>query len=107
MISVTPVLLRPAFHPGFHDCPKDKPTVSATPLSAEVEIGADQPEYEPMKCIIGSSEYRVVTVRFKLTWRERWDLLCGGNLWLQQLTFNKPFAPVKLSTTEPEIEDCL
>lgn len=53
----------------------------------------DQPEYLQLPC------YRdpegVVTTRWRLTGRERFRILFGGSLWIQQMTFNKPLQPIK------------
>jgi hypothetical protein len=39
--------------------------------------------------------------RWQLTWKERFQILTGGSIWLSILTFNKPLQPVKMDTTCP------
>jgi hypothetical protein len=65
----------------------------------EVVYAKNQPQYNPLPSY-RTSDGLVVT-RWKLTWRERLDILCGGCLWLQILTFNQPLQPVKIETRPP------
>ena len=69
----------------------------------EVIYAKDQPEYLPLPAI-RTSDGLVIT-RWKLTWRERWQVLWGGSLWLELLTFNKPLQPIRLSTVPPVLEE--
>jgi hypothetical protein len=70
-------------------------------------FAADQPEYLQLPAIrptaLGAAR---ITTRWKLTWRERAQVLFGGNLWLQILTFGNPLQPVKMLTKEPSLEEC-
>ena len=61
----------------------------------------DQPEYTPLPAWKGPDGLRVT--RWKLTWRERLDVLLGGSIWLRILTFDRPLQPVLLETTCPLI----
>lgn len=67
----------------------------------------DQPEYLQLPCLKSSAPEGRITTRWKLTWRERFEIFLSGDLWLQVLTFHKPLQPVKLMTEEPCPEDCL
>lgn len=79
MESMTPVV------PGF-----DLPVTT---------YAKDQPEYIPLP------SYRhldgTVTTLWRLSWKERFQVLIGGSIWLQLLTFNKPLQPVKLTAECP------
>ena len=88
MNAMTPVLFNPAF-----------------PLP-EVNL-SEGTDYLPMPALIGRDLHGMRTVRFRLTWQERITLLFGGNLWVQQLTFNSPYPPVKVLVEEPHVEECL
>ena len=88
MIGSSPVLLRPVVQ------------------LPEVDL-ARGTDYLPLPAIVGRSTERVITCRMHLSWRERLTLLVHGNIWLQQLTFNRSYPPCKLTVTEPEISDCL
>ncbi len=59
----------------------------------------DQPEYIPLPAHRQADG--TVTTRWKLSWKERFEVLMGGCMWLQVLTFNRPLQPVKLSTICP------
>jgi hypothetical protein len=65
----------------------------------EITFAKDQPEYNPLPAY--RSEDGLVVTRWKLTWRERLDILLRGNLWLSVLTYNRPLQPVKLDTKFP------
>jgi hypothetical protein len=59
----------------------------------------DQPEYTPLHCH-RTADGRV-TIRWKLTWRERVAVLFGGSIWHTVLTFNGPLQPIRLETACP------
>lgn len=59
----------------------------------------DQPEYISLPAWKGPDGKRVT--RWKLTFRERIEVLLGGSIWLTILTFKSPLQPVKLETTCP------
>ena len=43
----------------------------------------------------------LVTSCYELTWKERFAILIGGKVWLQQLTFNKPLQAQRPSVEKP------
>ena len=55
----------------------------------------DQPEYIPLPCY--REEDGTITIRWKLSWKERWRIFWNGCLWQQVLTFNQPLQPIKLT----------
>lgn len=73
----------------------------------EIVFAKDQPEYRQLPAVLSGGEYGRATFRFKLSIRERLDILFGGNIYLQTLTFNRPLQPVKILTVEPDLADCL
>lgn len=72
-----------------------------------IEFGKSQEEYETLPALVSNDYTFKVTCRFQLTWKERLQILLGGSIWLQQLSFGNPFQPVKLIAQEPEVTDCL
>ncbi|HOT89476.1 MAG TPA: hypothetical protein PLC59_00055 [Bacteroidales bacterium] len=38
----------------------------------------------------------IVTSCYKLTWKERLQILFGANIWVSLMTFNKPLQPQRL-----------
>ena len=69
-------------------------------VDLEVSVYAkDQDEYLSLPCYRDADG--MVTIRWQLTWRERLDVLFGGCIWHQVLTFNRPLQPVKLVTECP------
>jgi hypothetical protein len=73
----------------------------------ETVIAKDQPEYLPLPSIISSRPDGVVTTRWRFTWKERFDVLFSGNLWLQQMTFHQKLQPVKMITVQPTAAEYL
>lgn len=59
----------------------------------------DQPEHNALPC--HRQPDGTVTIRWKLSWRERLAVLSGGSIWHTVLTFNEPLQPVKLETSCP------
>ena len=72
------------------------------------KIAEHQPEYETLPCYLAPDG--CVTIRWKLTWRERLSVLMTGSLWHQVLTFNHKLQPIKLTTdcpiTEADLASC-
>ena len=64
-----------------------------------VVYAKDQPEYIPLPCL--KEDDGVITIRWKLSWRERWLIFRNGCLWHQVNTFNEPLQPIKLSAVCP------
>lgn len=89
MKSVSPVLLRPIF-----------------PIT-EHKIAECQDEYETLHAIVSNSEWRTVTSRFELNWRERLRIFLGGNIWVSQMTFGNAVRPIKIMAEEPSVVNCL
>jgi len=67
-----------------------------------VVFAEDQPEYLPLPAWRGPPPDGPVVSCWKLSWRERLEVLVGGKVWLKLLTFGSPLQPSRLSTTWPE-----
>jgi len=63
-------------------------------------IAAHQPPYRPLPAYCSLQDGLVVCC-WKLTWRERLDVLLLGTVWHQIRTFNRPLQPQLLTTTKP------
>ena len=59
----------------------------------------NQPQY--LQLPAHRSDEGVVTTCYELTWKERFAILFGAKLWLQQLTFNHALQPQKPSLVKP------
>lgn len=66
-----------------------------------VEIAKNQDQYITLPCYRHGDEQGTITIRWKLSWRERWQVLIGGCIWHQVWTFHKRLQPIKLSTHCP------
>ena len=61
-----------------------------------IELGKDQPQYNSLPAHVDyKSAACGMTFKVKLTFRQRLKLLFTGSIWIQQLTFGKPFQPIK------------
>jgi hypothetical protein len=72
-----------------------------TPVAPGLELpiktyAKDQPPYKPLPCYDSGDEHGMVTMRWKLSWAERFRVLFGGSIWHQVWTFGHKFQPVML-----------
>lgn len=68
----------------------------------ETVIAKDQPQYTPLPCYRDPNDpYGTITIRWKLTWAERFEVLFSGCIWHQVMTFNKRLQPIKMHTICP------
>lgn len=65
------------------------------------EIAKDQPQYVTLPCYEHNDREDTITIRWRLSWRERWQVLVGGCIWHQVLRFHKRLQPMKLGTVCP------
>lgn len=66
-------------------------------------LAKDQPQYKPLPIHKQKNdELGTVTSCWKLTIKERFQLLFSGKIWLQILTFNKPLQPQLPQLDKPE-----
>lgn len=71
---------------------------------ANVTYAKDQPQYLPLPAYREGDETGRVVVSWKPTWKERWRLFFGGCLWLEILTFNNGFCPIKPGVDKPKMQ---
>lgn len=67
---------------------------------SNIIFAKDQPEYQPLPAHLTQD---VTTTCWVLTWRERWEILCSGKLWLQQLNFGAALQPQLPSSKRPTL----
>lgn len=67
-----------------------------------VVIAKDQPQYLPLPayCYPDDPKGRIAFC-WALSWRERFRVLFGGQIWHQVLTFNGPLQPQLLTVDKP------
>jgi hypothetical protein len=87
------------------------PVITSTAMLDErlrnVEYAKDQMEYLTLPAIKSSGVNGRVTTRWRLTWSERLRIIFSGNLWIQMLTFHERLQPIRPTTEEPTVEECL
>lgn len=69
----------------------------------ETIYAKDQSEYQPLP--VWRDEDGAVLSRWHCTWRERLRILVTGDVYLWQLTFNRPLQPVKVEARVPMTND--
>jgi hypothetical protein len=69
------------------------------PVTTYVE---NQPEYQPLP--VWRDNDGTVLSRWHCSWRERFRILITGDVFLWQLTFNKPLQPVNVEAFAPKCE---
>ena len=62
-------------------------------------VAEDQPEYLPLP--VHKTEEGEVISCWKLSWKERWQVLVGGKMWWSVLTFHHPLQPQRPYVTSP------
>lgn len=63
-----------------------------------------QPPYDPLPIFhVPGQPYGIVTSCWGLTWRERLRVLFTGAIWVQQMTFDRPIQPMKLTVEPPSL----
>lgn len=67
----------------------------------ETVYAKDQPEYSPLP--VFRNPDGTVLSRWHCTWRERLRILLTGDIYLFQMTFNRPLQPVSLETEKPKL----
>jgi hypothetical protein len=66
-----------------------------------VEIAKDQPEYLPLPA---NYKNPYVETKWRLSWRERLNILLTGHFYLTVMTFGRPLQPIRLSALrEPDL----
>lgn len=65
-------------------------------------IAKDQPEYVPMPVHIDYTA-GIVTCCWKLTWRERLQILFSGRIWHRVKTFGANLQPQLILTEKPDL----
>lgn len=68
-----------------------------------VVFAKDQPEYRPLPAFKADTPQGEVISCYKLSWRERLQVLITGRLWVSLLSFNKPLTPQFLSVYKSEM----
>ena len=67
-----------------------------------VVYAKDQPEYLPLPA--RKDDNGVIVTLWKLSWRERIQLLLAGKFYLTVMTFNQPLQPVSLTLDKPKLQ---
>lgn len=68
---------------------------------ANLVLAAGQDEYEPISCYRFGDEQGRIVCCFRLSDAELEEIARTRTLWVQQLTFDRGFQPIGLSTQRP------
>jgi hypothetical protein len=63
----------------------------------------DQPEYEPLPALILDTPEAEVISCWRLSLKERFQVLIFGRVWLSLMSFKKPLTPSFLATRRKEV----
>jgi hypothetical protein len=69
----------------------------------EIVFAKDQPEYTPLPALV-SEDGRTIVSRWRLSFRERMQVLFSGDMYLWVLTFGQKLPPMMLETKPPVIK---
>ena len=79
------------------------PVLPSSPAIPETVLAKDQPEYIPLPVahVVYRDGVRSMISCYRITWRERLQILVRGKIWWEQLTFGGPLQPQKMYLSEP------
>lgn len=74
----------------------------------EVVFAANQPQYNPLRALVGVVEIadvpaKVVWSRWTLTPEQRADLVMGGDIFLELTTFGRPLQPIRMAVGDGDM----
>lgn len=79
--------------------PADRPVIDG--LDAyEFVIAKDQPEYMPLRCLVGNTPQGERLSRWTLTPEQRQAIADGADIFLELLTFNSPMNPIRIAVSD-------
>lgn len=84
--------------------PKDGPVIDGLEAK-EVVYAKDQPEYIPLRTLVGNDKQRRVLSRWSPTAEQRLAIADGADIYLQLLTFGKPLQPILMLVSDGKWED--
>lgn len=68
-----------------------------------VVIAKNQPQYLPMPAFVQGDDQGTTITCWKMSWKERFQVLFTGKIWHRMLTFKQPMQPQLLQTYSPFI----
>ena len=68
-----------------------------------IEFAKDQPEYNTLPAYRDQGQQGEVITCWKLSFKERFRILFGANIWLCLLSFHKPLTPSFMSTKKSDV----
>jgi len=84
--------------------PKDGPVIDGLE-GKEVVYAKDQPQYVPLRTLVGNDRDRRVLSRWSPTAEQRKMITDGADVYLQLLTFGDPLQPILMFVTDGSWED--
>ena len=68
-----------------------------------IVFAKDQPEYQPLPALRLESPQGEVVSCWRLSFKERLQVLVFGRVWMSLMSFNKPLTPSYLSINRKEV----
>lgn len=84
--------------------PKDGPVIDGLE-QREIVYAKDQPEYVPLRTLVGDDKQRRVLSRWNPTPEQRKAIAEGADIYLQLLTFGQPLQPILMFVSDATWED--
>lgn len=69
---------------------------------SNVVFAENQKEYKKLPAFLNKSPKGEVITCWKFSWRERLQIIFGGNVWVTLLTFNRGLPPMFISTNRAD-----
>ena len=84
--------------------PKDGPVIRGLE-DREVVYAKDQPEYIPLRTLVGAGPDRRVLSRWTLTDKQREAVAKGADIFLELSTFGQPLQPIRMMISDGNTQD--
>lgn len=87
-----------------HLKPKDGPVIDGLEAK-EIVYAKHQPQYLPLRTLVGDDKDRRVLSRWSPTAEQRLAIANGADIYLQMLTFGQPLQPILMLISDGSWED--
>jgi hypothetical protein len=71
----------------------------------EVVMAKDQPQYSPLRCLVGNTEQGERLSRWTLTPEQREAVANGADIFLELITFHMPMNPIRIAVSDGPYPD--
>jgi hypothetical protein len=79
--------------------PRDGPVIDGLE-QYELVMAKGQPQYNPLRCLVGNTEHGERLSRWTLSPEQREAIAAGADIFLELATFNMPMQPIRMAVSD-------